>query len=561
MMTVADVFAILCETTVAGSAAILLVLALRKPLRHAFGAGIAYAAWALVPLAMLAVLLPAAQSPVMAAPVVAMQVPVDFLAGTEAVRATPDLATWVVMFVGCGALASMCWMAVQQRRFVRGLGLLTNLGDGVFVAQATEGLPAVIGLLRQRIVLPADAMHRYDAAQRDLMLAHERAHIARGDLVANAIAAALRCLFWFNPLMHFAATRFRHDQELACDAQVVRQHPDARRAYGEAMLKTQLARGVLPLGCHWAQTHPLRERIEMLKQPMQSMRRRALGRATAVALLLATGYAAWAAQPSQPSISTVPAGKIAADIALRVDEGEPVQLRAIVDAGVPFSVEARQHGKHYVLASTVVRTQIGGNSVLSMKMRLAEDGKVLTEPGIAVENGKSAQIHVGEETADTAGRTTFKGVRLDIVLTDSMPVAVGPLSMPAPVYPVDVLEQGVNGRVVMIVDVAMDGSVSAIKVDRSAGDQRLDAAALEAVGKWKFKPLVKDGKPVPSQVRVPVEFEMDGDHAVPLEQARAGVAVQAAGRVANASDWSSYDRMVRSLSASWETPAAPADAC
>jgi TonB family protein len=142
-----------------------------------------------------------------------------------------------------------------------------------------------------------------------------------------------------------------------------------------------------------------------------------------------------------------------------------------------------------------------------------------------------------------------------------MPVAVGPLSMPAPVYPVDVLEQGVNGRVVMIVDVAMDGSVSAIKVDRSAGDQRLDAAALEAVGKWKFKPLVKDGKPVPSQVRVPVEFEMDGDHAVPLEQARAGVAVQAAGRVANASDWSSYDRMVRSLSASWETPAAPADAC
>ena len=66
MMTAADLFRVLCETTVAGSAAILLVLALRRPMRHAFGAGIAYAAWALVPLAMLAVLLPAAQVPVLA---------------------------------------------------------------------------------------------------------------------------------------------------------------------------------------------------------------------------------------------------------------------------------------------------------------------------------------------------------------------------------------------------------------------------------------------------------------------------------------------------------------
>ncbi|QNN70453.1 M56 family metallopeptidase [Thermomonas carbonis] len=432
-MTAADLFPILCETTVAGSAAILLVLALRKPLRHAFGAGIAYAAWALGPLAMLAVLLPAAQSPVLVVPVIAMQAPGDVLVGTGGPRATPDLATWAVMFVGCGALASMCWMAVQQRRFVRGLGLLADRGDGVFVAQATEGLPAVIGLLRPRIVLPADAMHRYDAAQRDLMLAHERAHIARGDLVANAIAAALRCLFWFNPLVHFAATRFRHDQELACDAQVVRQHPDARRAYGEAMLKTQLARGLLPLGCHWGQTHPLRERIEMLKQPLHSMRRRALGRATAVALLLATGYAAWAAQPSQPSITTVPAGKIAADIALRVDEGEPVRLRAVVDAGVPFSLSGDEGGKHYAIEGSVTRMQHAGQPALALDLRIVEGSRQdagpklvreIASPKIVVSSGKSAQIHVGEEVADPAGRTTFKGVRLDIVLTDSMPVAV-----------------------------------------------------------------------------------------------------------------------------------------
>ncbi|RYF68387.1 MAG: biotin transporter BioY, partial [Comamonadaceae bacterium] len=158
MMTAADLFPTLCETTVAGSAPILLVLALRRPLRRAFGATIAYAAWALVPLAMLAVLLPAAQSPQLIVPVIDMQVPGDVLAGTGAVRAMPALATWAVVAVGCGALACALRLFVQQHRFIRGLGSLTDRGDGVLVAQATEGLPAVVGVWRPRIVLPADAM-------------------------------------------------------------------------------------------------------------------------------------------------------------------------------------------------------------------------------------------------------------------------------------------------------------------------------------------------------------------------------------------------------------------
>ena len=421
-MTPAELLPILGETTLAGSAAILLVLALRRALRRAFGAGVAYSAWALVPLAMLVVLLPAAQVPTLVAPVVAMEMP-SGLRAVNGVDATVGLAPWVVIFVACGALAFAFRLAVQQRRFMRGLGSLVDRGGGVLVAEAVAGLPAVVGIWRPRIVLPADAMRRYNTAERDLMLVHERAHIARGDLWANALVASLRCLFWFNPLVHLAARRFRHDQELACDEHVVRRHPEARRAYGEAMLKTQLARGLLPLGCHWGQTHPLKERIEMLKQPLHSMRRRVIGRAVAVALLCATGYAAWAAQPAQPSISIMPAGKIAADIALRVDEGAPLQLRAVAGAGVPFSVDAHQDGKHYVIASTVQRSHVDGKPALRMQTRITEDGKLLADPAIAVESGHAARIRVGDDIAGNAGRTTFKGVRLDIVLTDSMPIA------------------------------------------------------------------------------------------------------------------------------------------
>ena len=178
-----------------------------------------------------------------------------------------------------------------------------------------------------------------------------------------------------------------------------------------------------------------------------------------------------------------------------------------------------------------------------------------------VENSRAARIQVGEDIADKAGRTTFKGVRLDIVLTDSMPVAA---LVPKPVvYPVDVAKKGVNGQVVLIVDVATDGSVSAMKVDRSAGDERLDAAALEEVKQWKFKPMVKNGKPVQSQVRVPIEFEMDGNRDAPLpaKEARSALAGEATGRASRAATSSSYHELMTSISASWQPPKPVEDDC
>ncbi|MDN5782134.1 MAG: energy transducer TonB, partial [Luteimonas sp.] len=49
----------LIESTCASSAAIVLVLLLRRPLRAAFGANAAYLLWSLLPLAVLAASLPA----------------------------------------------------------------------------------------------------------------------------------------------------------------------------------------------------------------------------------------------------------------------------------------------------------------------------------------------------------------------------------------------------------------------------------------------------------------------------------------------------------------------
>ncbi|HXD84603.1 MAG TPA: M56 family metallopeptidase, partial [Rudaea sp.] len=308
---IADVLYRLTLSALASSVAIALILALRKPLRARFGARVAYAGWVLVPLSAAMALLP---PPTMPALPLVMAVPIAPVPG-QAIALVPvsapaiDPLPWLALAWLFGAIGCAAVFVRQQRRFVRALGNLSLRDDGISHAQTTAGCPALVGAWRPRIVLPADFERRYDSAERELILAHERAHRARGDAQANALAAALRCLYWFNPFFHFAASRFRFDQELACDALVIARFPEARRSYADAMLKTQLADLGLPAGCHWQSSHPLKERIAMLKNPLPGRARTALGLGLVAALVMGGSYSVWAAQPAvpaDPASKTVP---------------------------------------------------------------------------------------------------------------------------------------------------------------------------------------------------------------------------------------------------------------
>lgn len=308
----ADLLALLMRATLALSGAILIVLVLRAPLRRAFGAQIAYTFWLLAPMAALASLLPArrifvdtpqAPQALEAAPAI---VPPEPTTGNAALAFDPvatavsfDLPPFVLALWLSGVAVSIALVAIAHARFTARLRL--RAGEGLHVAERSDAGSAVIGLLRPRIVVPADFDARYNELERRLVLAHERAHISAGDVQANAFAALMQCLFWFNPLAHFARAAFRIDQELACDERVMQRHGNARRAYAEAMLKTQLAARAIPLGCAWppAGLQPLKQRIAMLARPHPRADRRALGAALCGAVVLASAIAIWAAQPPQ----------------------------------------------------------------------------------------------------------------------------------------------------------------------------------------------------------------------------------------------------------------------
>lgn len=227
---------------VVGGTMVLLVAVARLPVRRLMGPSTAYRLWLVPPVAMgfalLLLFIPGHDQRLSTVALIGMLLP-------ELARAAP---VWLAGAVGLVGL-----FAFAQARFMREV-------------DAGRAGPAVVGFISPRVVMPADD-GQYTPEERELIRAHERAHVARKDPRAAALAALGQCLFWFNPLAHLAAHLLRLDQELACDAFVVMRRPESRSLYAKTLLKTQLAAHALPLGCYWPARgmHPLEVRVRLLK--------------------------------------------------------------------------------------------------------------------------------------------------------------------------------------------------------------------------------------------------------------------------------------------------------
>lgn len=545
-----ELMAWLGETTLATSAALLLVLLLRRSMRTAFGSGAAYALWALVPIALIAVLLPAPVHPVVLMPMAGRTGAVQVMTPAPVQSSVP----WALVLVtawGAGAVAMAALQLWQQHRFLRRIGPLRIHAHGLRVAATSMGLPAVAGVLRPRIVLPADFLVRYDADERALVVAHERQHIARGDLPCNALVALLRCVYWFNPLLHWAVARYRHDQELACDARVLRRHPHARRAYAQAMLKTQLDDFALPVGCHW-HTHPLKERIAMLKHPSPRRWQNGLSSALLLALFAGGGYAAWAQQPAAAA-SASGNGELRYSTSFDVSadgERHHFEMRGAAHVPMGFTVDTKAghhwrgeftlepNGRQIVIQSVVsggeagamsreLQAPLGQRTTMKFDSRRA-DGTPKADFGVAI-----IVNELGDVGTDGPASPVAAAAKEQVAGALSEATPPYGADRPPPRYPVEAARARIGGKVVVIAEYAADGHVTGATVEKSNPAGVFDEVSLEAIRKWTFKPAIEDGKPVAGRMRVPIDFEMDPPEKAPTSGG--GAPSPAAGRKALAS--------------------------
>ena len=125
---------------------------------------------------------------------------------------------------------------VLGQKWVRGCNICVR--ENIYLCDAISS-PFILGVVKPRIYLPSGL----DEVQRQNVLSHERAHLARRDHWWKPLGFALLAVYWFNPVLWLAYALLCRDIELACDERVIRTMDEsAVKTYSTVLLACSIPR-------------------------------------------------------------------------------------------------------------------------------------------------------------------------------------------------------------------------------------------------------------------------------------------------------------------------------
>lgn len=86
--------------------------------------------------------------------------------------------------------------------------------------------------------------------------------------------------------------------------------------------------------------------------------------------------------------------------------------------------------------------------------------------------------------------------------------ALGSAGNPMPPYPPSARRRGIEGTVVLRVEVSAEGRPLSVEIARSSGSDTLDAAARDTIARWRFRPATRGGEAITATASVPVRFSL-----------------------------------------------------
>ena len=145
------------------------------------------------------------------------------------------LAGWVWL-IGLGVM--LLYALVSYLRLRRRVSVSLPIRDRIYLCDAISS-PFILGVVKPHIYLPSGL----DEVQRQNVLAHEQAHLARRDHWWKPLGFALLAVYWFNPVLWLAYTLLCRDIELACDERVIRTMDEsAVKTYSTVLLACSMPR-------------------------------------------------------------------------------------------------------------------------------------------------------------------------------------------------------------------------------------------------------------------------------------------------------------------------------
>jgi beta-lactamase regulating signal transducer with metallopeptidase domain len=259
-----------------------------------------------------------------------------------------------------------------------------GIGRAVRVlACARAAGPAVVGVLRPVILLPAALLSGLTPAQLQALIAHELAHVRRHDYLANLVQVAIESVLFYHPATWWIGRAIRRERESCCDDLAVSAGAN-RYDYARA-LTAAADHGRATPRPHFAMAAEggsLMQRIQRLLSPAAAgrgdvLRRSALAGLLAVALAAAIVGCSLTGPAADAGTSTPSAAK-------------PPQMRiaAVADANEQYDVLVRLPDDNVlgprmrVLAGQAATMAIGkdGAQRQSLTVTVAPDGTKLVRP-------------------------------------------------------------------------------------------------------------------------------------------------------------------------------------
>jgi len=441
------------------------------------------------------------------------------------------------LLAGMARLASL---ASASRRIER--GRLANLAREtaaafglrrpVVILQSSDpALLAAWGLLRPKVILPAEAAQWSDARVR-VVLRHELAHIQRGDWPVLVAAELLRAVYWFNPLVWMACTRVRQESECACDDAVLNAGVEgseyATHLLDVARALTTNRRTVLPglPASAMARRSSLEGRIRVMLDP--NVNRRPLTqhvRVAAVVVLLgltisiaglgAQAFFTFTGSVFDATNRTLPDAKLILTNASSQAKHEVRSNRTgrFEFVGLPpgdYALEASIPG----FVTFRDQLTVTRNVERTIELQVGSLEETITVTASRSSETADPAVTAAEETRELERRAAAKATQ-QATLDKCSGVPAGPmggqiraprrLSNANPRYPENLRAAGIGGVVKMEALIGTDGNIQDVRVVESPHPD-LESAAVEAVRQWQYTPTLLNCVPVEVRMIVTTRF-------------------------------------------------------
>lgn len=435
------------------------------------------------------------------------------------------LPAWLALSAGLALWALIGALRLHRRRRFWEPGTL--LGQPVLWSRNTG--PAIVGLRRPRVVLPA-WVDEVDASQQRLILAHEEEHRRAGDGILRFAIAALLLAFPWNPLLWLHYRRLCLAIELDCDHRVVKRLPDRRWLYGDLLVQVGARDGLRPgfAPTAFAERRSFLERRigKLLSEgPEVSMAQAAF---FAFAAILVAGVAMWvpglteeAAQPEDvaPAVLYSPTmGSNYSDLMFSGLTGSLIlnsYVSSYINSKIWYSISpedevAFRFGYEFMQPPPPVYLHTPADAVESdevLAFEVWENEPDVPLPVVSLPTAPSPYTAAYEvppvpsdasvmETPQYVYHTMFPQLANRWHVKRALELE----------YPADLKDEGIGGTTVLYLFVNTDGTVSETIVKTSSGHPSLDWAAVQAAKSARFLPASDEGIPVGIWIEMEMPF-------------------------------------------------------